>query len=97
MKIYYYVETQNGKSNDSLSESTAMVTLEKYGKNMYKYGFKCHWIMGKVTSNKVDGVWFLKVHVTITNMFGAKHKTIMEGKVSGTDENPNVEYFFVYD
>lgn len=80
-----------------LSYSTAVTTVETYGKAMYPYGFKIHTFNGFLGSEAVDeNTWFLKYEVTITNAFNAEARLVCEAKVIGTNDNPEIVDFMVY-
>lgn len=101
IKIVYYVIAETEETNNSaegpLSADIAQSTFEQYGKKAYPYGFKCHWWTKKIgEEHRADGSWFFKVGVTIKNMYGTKYDTTVEGTISGTDENPEVTHFYVY-
>lgn len=94
--IYYYDITSSGRSETQLSSGYAQLAFEKYGESIYKYGFKCHWLIGLINEEqRPDGSWFIKVEVTIKNAFGTEYDTIAEGIVSGSDANPKVTQFYV--
>ena len=94
--IEYYVITETGASNKELTLSYAKTAFENYGEKIYKYGFKCHWIVGLINAEQLeDGSWFLKVETTIENAYGNKYKAVAEAKVSGTNNNPKVKDFYV--
>lgn len=96
IKIIYYVITETGASDKELTQSYAKTAFERYGKSLYRYGFKCHWIIGLINAEQYDdGSWFFKVEVTIENEYGNKYKTIAEGKVSGSNNSPIVTQFYV--
>jgi len=62
--------------------SDARKIFQAYGKNLFPYGFKCHWIIGlRAEEVSRDGSCFLKVEVTIKNEYGTKRKAIAEGTV----------------
>lgn len=62
--------------------SEARKVFQAYGKKLFPYGFKCHWIIGlRAEEVSRDGSCFLKVEVTIKNEYGAKRKAIAEGTV----------------
>ena len=91
---YYVIKEESPK--EKLDEGYARVAFENYGEQIYRYGFKCHWWVGLITHEQSeDGTWFFKVEVTIENAYGNKYKTIAEGKVSGTNNNPVVKDFYV--
>ncbi|OPX92167.1 MAG: hypothetical protein A4E52_00108 [Pelotomaculum sp. PtaB.Bin013] len=91
-------EVEARDHSDDLDKNTAIAAFEQYGKKLYPYGFKCHWIVGLINEEQsYDGSWFFKVDVTIKNQYGTERKAIAEGKVSGTDKNPKVDQFYVSD
>ena len=62
--------------------SEARKVFQAYGKKLFPYGFKCHWIIGlKADEVSSDGAVFFKVEVTIKNEYGAKREAIAEGTV----------------
>lgn len=90
-------ETQENTEVSPLSKDGAQDGFERYGESAYPYGFKPHWLLGVLAFNKNDdGSYFIKVEVTITNEYGTKLKTNVEGTVSGTDDYPIVNDFYVY-
>lgn len=93
---YYVISESDAKSDTELTRSYAQIAFENYGKKIYPYGFKCHWIMDLRNAEQYDdGSWFLKVGVTIENQYGNKIDTVAEAKISGTDKNPKVDQFYV--
>ena len=83
---------------NTVSWETACITAEKYGKNEYPYGFSLHYIFGLISGTQLkDGSQEIKAECTIKNQYGVKLDTICEARVGGSDENPIVTYFFVYD
>ena len=96
-------DSNDGKTTEEILEAKfdsadAWYWLIEYGKREYPYGFKVHNIMGKIAEEaKDENTWFLKAEVTVTNAFGAKRETVVEAEISGTLDNPNIEYFYVYD
>lgn len=91
-----YYEQENDQLTETLHPVKAWRALKNYGETQCPYGFKLHSQTGVINQQALDGEWNLKAYVTITNAFGAKYKTVCEGRVSGTTDNPVVEYFFVY-
>ena len=62
--------------------SEARKVFQAYGKKLFPYGFKCHWIIGlKADEVSSDGAVFFKVEVTIKNEYGAKREAIAERTV----------------
>ena len=91
-------EEKSKDKSDLLDSYTAQQAFEKYGKALYPYGFKCHWYKDLINAeqDKKTGSWFLKVGVTVTNEYGASYDTTAEGRVTGTNDNPKVEDFYLY-
>ncbi len=91
-------EEKNNDKSDILDVYYAHQAFENYGKKLSPYGFKCHWLAGSISSeqDRKTGAWFFKVDVTITNEYGAKLDTVAEGRVVGTNENPKVKDFYIY-
>ncbi|MDD3269679.1 MAG: hypothetical protein PHX14_10185 [Syntrophomonadaceae bacterium] len=81
-----------------LEKYAARMAFENHGKYLYPYGFECHWILDLINEEQshVDGSWFFKVGVTITNQYGTKRDAIAEGTISGTTGNPTVKEFNVH-
>lgn len=80
-----------------LDPSYAWQAVEEYGDMQYPYGFKLHWIMGKLAQEpKDENTWFLKATVTVKNQYGTKLDGVCEAYVSGTTDNPQVTGFTVY-
>lgn len=98
VKLYYNEIQTNGESQEDTGidewdlEWAARKDFETYGKILYPYGFKCHWILDLVTCEpQGDGTYFIKVGVTITNEHGTKRDTYAQG-IAG---NGNVLDFWV--
>lgn len=82
---------------DKLSDVTAITAMELYGEREYPFGFDPHVALGEIACEPYDeNTWFLKYEVTITNAFGAEYDTVVEARVSGSDDNPKIDYFYVY-
>lgn len=81
-----------------ISIEDAHIVFENYGEIFFPNGFKCHWILDKIAEERYDdGSVFLKVGVTIKDLYGNKTKTTAEGRVGGTSRsNAYVEDFYVY-
>lgn len=72
------------------------MAFEKYGRNEYPYGFKCHWIMDLRVEKKVnDNTYYFMVGVTITNAFGVERKGVAHGIVVREGSNYYVDTFGV--
>lgn len=82
---------------NKLSAGAAWDVTEAYGKSQYSYGFKLHYIMGKLAEEAVDeNTWFLKASCTVTNEYNAKLEATCEATVTGTSDNPQITNFIVY-
>ena len=96
VRIDYYVTIDSSVSTTQLSKYYAKKAFEEYGERIYPFGFKCHWILNQIHAEQdSEGVWFFKVGVTITTIYGTKIETIAEGMVSGSDSQPKVTQFYV--
>ena len=62
-------------------ESQAHQAFENYGEYLCPYGIKYHWFKGMISDYEGNGVWHLKVNVTITNAFDATQEAVAEGRV----------------
>ena len=85
--------------DEKLDRGYAWQALEAFGKaQYYPFDFKLHYIVGQIAAREYDNdTWFLKAECTIKDIYGNKYDTVCEGRVTGTTENPQVVYFFVYD
>lgn len=82
----------------TIDEEDAMTAVEQYGRQQYPYGFEPEWILGRLAhDHEADGSWSFKVKVKITNKYGATAETTFEADVAGTNDAPEVTYFYVYD
>lgn len=80
--------------SDDLDKYAARKAFEKYGKTVFPYGFKCHWIANLLAEEQSkEGAWYFKVGVTIKNAYGQKYDAIAEGIITGTTNSPKVEAF----
>ena len=94
----FYIVLSDPDPRDLLDEAHAKSAFEKYGESIYKYGFKCHWLIGLIRHEQSsDGSWYFEVEVTITNMFDTKYKTVASGRVSGTNSSMKITNFSVED
>ncbi len=98
------IDEQEKKESDSNSLSSklpamdAWYAVEDYGIDKYPYGFKLHYLKGKLAETaEDDSTWFLKAYCDVTNEYGVKEKKLnCEARVTGTRDNPKVIYFMVY-
>lgn len=108
-KVYFTINTQenidkNNKAKEmeetlssKLESSYAWQAASNYGKNEYPFGFKLHYIKGKLAQEAVDeNTWYLKATCTVTNGYNASMEMECEAKVTGTNDNPEVIEFNVY-
>lgn len=94
--VIYYYTYEPRVSETKLEKYYARKAFEEYGEKTYRYGFKCHWVVGLLDEKEnSDGSFSFKVEVTITNQYGAEYDAVAEGTVSGTNANPKVTNFRV--
>lgn len=80
-----------------LDPAYAWEAVERYGSSLYPYGFKLHWVIGKLAEEPEDeNTWYLKAEATVTNAFNADVKLNCEARVTGTTDNPQIVSFDVY-
>ncbi|MDR0854287.1 MAG: hypothetical protein LBN34_07950 [Clostridiales Family XIII bacterium] len=103
--VTLYINTQemidegNAKNSQAakLGVSYAWGALSMYGDSQYPYGFKVHMITGMLAEEPFDdNTWFLKANCTVKNQYGTKLDAVVECKVTGTSDNPEVLDFIVY-
>lgn len=82
----------------TLDHSSAWVAFVYYGKKIYPYGFECS-LKDEVAErqDKATGEWFFKAYATITTSYGIEYKALVEGRVAGTSDDPEITYFYEYD
>lgn len=102
-KIVYTNEEdkQQMKLKESLKKTLdpahAWQSVESYGKGEYPYGFKLHYVAGKLAETPMDeSTWTLKAACTVTNESNAKQDMTCEATVTGTTDNPQVIDFLIY-
>lgn len=83
-------------TSSGLTASPAQAACNRRGGDEFPFGFRGHWIVGKLAEEIVDDRWFLKVEATVTNQFGAKRRVNVECFVGGRDDAPVVETFLAY-
>lgn len=77
--------------------SYAWQAVDRYGEQMYPYGFKLHYIAGKLAEEKQGDRYFLKATCDVKNEFGTWAKGLdCEAYVSGSGTNWTVDSFNVY-
>lgn len=80
-------------SSDFLDEFEARRIIEKYGKKQYG-NFECHWFSNYINAEQnYEGEWFIKVGVTVKNIYGQKIDGILEATVGGTKNEPVIKQF----
>ena len=83
--------------NEKLPSSACWIAAKNYGEAQYPYGFKLHYLMGKLAEEAYDeNTWFLKAECTVTNAFGAEADGTCEIYVAGTKDAPQITSFSVY-
>ncbi|MFC9353253.1 NINE protein [Arthrobacter sp. NPDC057013] len=83
-------------TSTGLQAVSAQVACDMYGKNEFRYGFKPHWIVGRLATRIENDKWFLKVEADVTNAYNAEAAVNVECVVAGTDDLPLVESFISY-
>lgn len=90
-------DQQRKQLEAKLDPIDAWEAAQSYGKKQYPYGFKLHYLVGRLAERpEDDNTWFLKATCTIENEYGNKYDANCEAKVTGTTDNPVVTYFVVY-
>lgn len=83
--------------SEKLDPAHAWQAVEAYGENEYPYGFKLHYVSGKLAETPLDeSTWSLKGACTVTNEANAKQDLTCEATVMGTTDDPKVVDFLVY-
>ncbi|WP_354261367.1 NINE protein [Arthrobacter sp. OAP107] len=83
-------------TSTGLQAVSAQVACDMYGKNEFRYGYKPHWIVGRLATRIENDKWFLKVEADVTNAYNAEAAVNIECVVGGTDDLPVVESFISY-
>lgn len=90
-------EQQQATLEGKFPKADAWAAMEKYGKDNYpKFNLK---EMGNeiAATARSDSAWFLKTYCTYTDKYGVKWKDkIVEAQISGTPDNPSIDYFYIY-
>jgi PASTA domain len=76
-----------------LTATVAQAACDMYGGSQFRYGFKPHWIVGKLAERIENDKRFLKVEADVTNAYNAVAQVNVECTVGGTDQAPVVESF----
>lgn len=80
-----------------LGAGQAWQAADDYGKSLYPYGFKLHYLMEQLAQEAQDeNTWFLKAECDVTNEYGAEAKMTCEAYVTGTNDAPVVSNFTIY-
>lgn len=84
--------------NHKLDSNVAWQAVKSYGNEQYIYGFKLHYIKGKLAETvENNDTWFLKAYCDVADVNGIWIKNLIcEARVSGSTQNPSVDYFEVY-
>lgn len=90
-------DRQRKQLEEKLDPVDAWEAAQNYGKQQYPYGFKLHYLVGRLAESPADdNTWFLKATCTVENQYGNKYDATCEAKVTGTSDNPRVISFNVY-
>lgn len=80
-------ESKEDEYSNAKSSAIAKRAFENMGNSLYPYGIKYHWMTGTIAYDyEGNGIWYLRVRVTITNQYGAERKAIAEGVVDFIEE-----------
>jgi PASTA domain len=79
-----------------LTGTYAQAACDQYGEQQFPYGFKGHWVLGKLAEEIQNDQWFFKIEATVTNEFDADRDYNVECFVSGTNDAPIVTAFNAY-
>lgn len=96
-------EAEEKKTNQEILESkldpsVAWGTLWTYCEEHFVYGFKSHQITQTLAERAEDeNTWFLKAGCEYKDASGTWVEAVVEARVTGTDDNPEITYFYVYD
>ena len=71
---------------DSKHQTQAKRAFQNYGDYICPYGIEYHWFRNKVFEYEGNGVWYIKVEVTITEESNATRDAVAEGRVSFIEE-----------
>lgn len=90
-------ETEKTTST-GLRGSSALATIDEYGRYQFRYGVKAHWVLGKLAQRIETDRWFLKVEADVTKPMRTTQRlrVNVECSAGGTDEAPLVESFISY-
>lgn len=96
-------EAEVKKSNQEILEakldpSVAWGTMWTYCKEQFPYGFKDHQATQWYAERAEDeNTWFLKAGCEYKTAFGTWVETVVEARVTGTTNNPEISYIHIYD
>ena len=79
-----------------LSQGMAMTVCTRAGKEQFPYGFDVKALSGGTIDVTEDTI-YIDVEVGVTNAAGAEKRTSMECTVGGSDGNPELVSFLVYE
>jgi PASTA domain len=83
-------------TSTGLTGTYAQAACDWYGEQQFPYGFKGHWILGKLAEEIQNDQWFFKIEATVTNEYKAKRDYNVECFVTGTNDAPVVTTFNAY-
>lgn len=109
-KTLFYINTQENIDSvkekeidrdnliNKLDSAYAWQAVENYGKQQYTYGFKLHYLTGRLNEESAnENTWFLKAYCDVKNAYGKWEKQLVcEAYVTGTRNNPQITSFKVY-
>ena len=99
-KAYKKEQKQNKikkELENKLPESVAIDAIKEQGKNQFPNGFKLHTSKGIIEHTVIDeNTWFFKIKCTTENYYGEKRDTTCQAHVTGTEEAPIINDFYIY-
>lgn len=92
-------ETTQEATTGGLTGLYAQTACDRAAEQMFPYGVKMHWVVGKLAEEYRPDTddWYLKVTATVTNEYGAQMKGVnVECYVTGSNEKPEIVDFVYY-
>lgn len=91
-------ETTNTVYTDNeLDDGGARIYFSRYVEKNYPLPIKVHYLINCLACEKqLDGSYFIKCGATVKNIYGKKVDAVVEGNISGTEDNYHVYNVNVY-
>lgn len=92
----YAEKEQREALTEKLNPIFAWPFVQEYGDSIYPYGFKLHYVLGKISEEMKDpDTWILTAECEVTNAFGATGSFVCSAEVTGTNERMELVSFVV--